>query len=75
MNVKFFAKIEIFFWDVFVRILSDSRLARKWIKNLYSFSQRDEFSLFGKGLAIAAVSGLFFGITLYILVFYFGRVF
>jgi hypothetical protein len=68
MNINSsFSRIELHFWNLAIRALSNSDLARRLFKEAYDFSHRAKLPSFGILISVCGAAGLISGYLFYFL--------
>ncbi|MBI9050505.1 MAG: hypothetical protein JEZ00_13875 [Anaerolineaceae bacterium] len=64
---KYFERIEFTFWNIIVRLLSENTTVRSIVRKTYQVIHQPELTSDRLLIGIISVSGLFFGISISIL--------
>jgi hypothetical protein len=69
MNITLTQRAEIMFWNVWINLLTQSRLVQNVVKKVYFVRQRKDLVILSALVATGAVSGLTAGMLLYVVSF------
>jgi len=67
MNLHFFSRVELLFWDFAIRVLSQSKFMRAFLRRVYQLANASEFTSLGILMGISGVVGLITGYMFYFL--------
>lgn len=67
MNMHIFSRVELLFWDFAIRVLSQSRWMRTFLRKGYQLANTSELTSLGILMGISGVVGLITGYMFYFL--------
>lgn len=67
MNLKSFSRIELHFWNFAIQALSHSDLARRFVKEAYTFTHQARNASLGLMIGVSGAAGLISGYLFYFL--------
>jgi hypothetical protein len=65
MNLHFFSRIELLFWDFAIQMLSQSKLMRTFLRKGYQLANTSEITSLGILMGISGIVGLITGYMFY----------